>query len=63
MKEYAKFKTTHFPAIVINNQTFRGQLEIEAVMNGICAGFLNIPSMCHRLIESNDFHDTKLVFL
>jgi hypothetical protein len=28
-----------FPAVVINNQTFRGQLEIEAVFNAICAGY------------------------
>lgn len=28
-----------FPSIVINNSTFRGQLETQAVMNAICAGF------------------------
>lgn len=63
MEEYAKYKTNHFPTVVINNQTFRGQLEIEAVMNGICAGFLNPPKMCHRLLESNNYEDSRLIFL
>lgn len=63
MTEYAKFKGSHFPTVVINEQLFRGQLEIEAVMNGICAGFMNPPRFCHRLLDSNDYHDTKLIFL
>lgn len=63
MEAYEKFKGRHFPQVVINGQTFRGQLEIEAVMNGICAGFMDPPAMCHRLLDSNDFHDAKLIFL
>lgn len=63
IETYKQYKTNAFPAIVINEQTFRGQLEIEAVMNGICAGFMNPPSMCRRLLDSNDFHDTKIIFL
>lgn len=31
---------------MINNRTYRGQLESLAVFNGICAGFANPPSMC-----------------
>ena len=27
------------PSVVINNQTFRGDLERDAVLEGICAGF------------------------
>ena len=32
-------------------------------MNGICAGFMDPPAMCHRLLDSNDFHDVKIIFL
>jgi len=32
-------------------------------MNGICAGFMDPPPMCHRLLDSNDFHDAKIIFL
>jgi len=32
-------------------------------MNGICAGFMDPPAMCHRLLDSNDFHDAKIIFL
>ena len=63
VKVYEQFKKSEFPLVVINGQTFRGQLEIEAVMNGICAGFMDPPAMCHRLLDSNDFHDAKIIFL
>lgn len=39
MEYYDKFGPQLFPSVVINNQTFRGQLEVEAVFNAICAGF------------------------
>lgn len=39
-----------YPAIVINNRTYRGQLESLAVFNGICAGFANPPSMCQATL-------------
>jgi len=31
------------PSIVINNATYRGQMESLAVMNAICAGFHDTP--------------------
>ena len=50
------------PAIVINNQTFRGQLEVEAVFNGICAGFAEPPRYCRKFLNSNDLEDANLIF-
>jgi hypothetical protein len=41
-----------YPAIVINNRTYRGQLEDLAVFNAICAGFKNTPWMCSGTLES-----------
>lgn len=35
-----------FPSIVINNRTYRGQIESLAVENAICAGFESPPSLC-----------------
>jgi len=48
IKYFNKYGPATFPGIVINNQTFRGQLEIEAVLNGICAGFNELPKMCNK---------------
>jgi hypothetical protein len=61
MAYYKDYGTVLFPSIVINNQTFRGQLEIEAVMNGICAGFEEPPRMCKRLLESS-INDASILF-
>lgn len=36
---WSKYGTSLFPSIVINNSTYRGQLETQAVFNAICAGF------------------------
>ena len=46
MKYFKKYGPPLFPGIVINNQTYRGQLEVEEVFNAICAGFHNPPIYC-----------------
>lgn len=55
-----------FPSIVINNSTYRGQIETQAVMNAICAGFADPPKMCKRLLEDanieNDIGEGVLYF-
>jgi len=35
-----------YPSIVINNRTYRGAFEPEAVFDAICAGFASKPSEC-----------------
>ena len=35
----AKFGSAHWPAIVINNVTFRGDLEPEGIYLALCSGF------------------------
>lgn len=35
-----------YPAMIINNQTFRGDLETVEVMTAICAGFKEKPKYC-----------------
>lgn len=61
LKYWAKYGSNLFPSVVINNQTFRGQLETQAVMNAICAGFLEPPRMCKRLLHAaNIEHDVGL---
>lgn len=59
---YGKYGSKLYPAVVINNQTFRGQLEVEAVMNAICAGFADAPAMCKRVLEDNNAEDGILIF-
>ena len=41
-----------YPALVINNRTYRGQLESLAVFNALCAGFANPPAMCQATLSS-----------
>ncbi|OMJ93128.1 hypothetical protein SteCoe_3945 [Stentor coeruleus] len=35
-----------YPSLIINNQTFRGDLESVEVMTALCAGFKNQPNYC-----------------
>jgi len=48
---WMQFGSGLFPSIVINNSTYRGQLETQQVMNAICAGFKDVPKMCKRLLS------------
>jgi hypothetical protein len=50
-----------YPSIVVNNRTYRGQIESLAVFNALCAGFFNTPGICNRILGSNtpDFIDRE----
>jgi hypothetical protein len=50
---WKKYGSGIYPAIVINNKTYRGQLESLAVFNGICAGFANPPALCAATLGAN----------
>ena len=50
---WAKYGSNLFPSIVINNSTYRGQIETQGVMNAICAGFQDPPRMCKRILRKN----------
>jgi hypothetical protein len=60
---YSKYGPHTTPAIVVNNQTFRGQLEVEAVFNAICAGFKDTPRFCRKFLETNDVNDPNLILM
>lgn len=60
---YNKYGPATFPGLVINNQTFRGQLEVEAVLNAICAGFYTTPKMCSKYLSTNDINNKELLFM
>jgi len=51
------------PAVVINNITFRGQLEVEAVFSAICSGFADTPSFCQKYLETNEWNKPELVIM
>lgn len=63
MVYYGKYGPSTFPGLVINNQTFRGQLEVEAVLNSICAGFYDVPKMCSKYLSTNDINNAELLFM
>ena len=48
---WGKYGSALFPSIVINNSTYRGQLETQEVMNALCAGFKDAPKMCKRILN------------
>lgn len=56
---WKKYGSGIYPSIVVNNRTYRGQLESLAVFNALCAGFESAPSMCSATLASNkpDFLD------
>jgi hypothetical protein len=51
-----------YPAIYINNQNFRGDLEADELMDALCSGFTNKPNACiewQRRFEDNQEGTTK----
>lgn len=52
-RDYWNQYGAHFyPSIVINNRTYRGAFEPEAVFNSICAGFKKAPKICGTFNQS-----------
>lgn len=47
---WQKYGSGIYPAVVVNNRTYRGQLESLAVFNALCAGFFEAPSMCNQIL-------------
>lgn len=41
-----------YPSVVVNNRTYRGQLEPLALFNALCSGFADAPKMCHSVLGS-----------
>lgn len=39
----------YYPSIIINNVTYRGDLEADAVLKAICASYQNMPTVCSQL--------------
>jgi|DEB0MinimDraft_12_1074336.scaffolds.fasta_scaffold17197_2 hypothetical protein len=58
---WAKYGSALFPSVVINNSTYRGQLETQEVMNAICAGFADPPKMCKRILNDADIENDLAV--
>jgi len=48
------FGSGYYPSVVINNRTFRGDLNSDSVFMAICAGFAKQPSVCGtNLLDPN----------
>ena len=54
---WSKYGSNIVPSIVINNVTFRGQLETQAVMNALCAGIRDTPFFCTTLLHDQDLQN------
>lgn len=71
---WREYGTAIYPSIVINQKTYRGQIEPLSVYNALCAGFTDPPEQClktlHKeklaVVEDEDFmnainFDTKYI--
>ncbi len=47
-KEYG---TNIYPSVVINQKSYRGQIEPMSVFNAICAGFTKPPNQCLKTLH------------
>lgn len=54
---WQKYGSSINPSIVINNATYRGQMENQAVMNAICAGFNHPPTICTSILSDYMLED------
>jgi len=60
VRYWGKYGSNLFPSIVINNSTYRGQMETNAVFNAICAAFNEPPRFCLKILAADDIeHNLK----
>ena len=45
---YMEYGPSFFPAMVINNRTYMGNLDPENVFSAVCAGFQDPPKVCQN---------------
>ena len=56
IKYWKDYGTNIYPSLVINQKTYRGQIEPMSVFNAICAGYTETPDQCLKTL-----HKTKTV--
>ena len=54
-EEWHSYGTHLYPSVVINDVTFRGQLNPDNVFEAICAGFDDIPDACSKWFKKEGF--------
>ena len=57
--ELVKAGIFFFPAVIINSQTMRGDIEAEEVLRAVCAGFKEMPKECVNLLEGEKEPGTR----
>ena len=53
MYYYKKYGAHYYPSIVINNLTYRGQMEPTMVMMALCSGFSSTPGLCAEYFDND----------
>lgn len=48
---WKNYGTNIYPSIVINQKTYRGQIEPMSVFNAVCAGFTSPPDQCLKTLH------------
>jgi hypothetical protein len=48
---WKKYGSGYWPAVVINDRTYRGDLVPDNVLNALCAGFSIEPKVCQKFKE------------
>ena len=54
-ENWNKHGTHLYPSVVINDVTFRGQMNPDNVFEAICAGFKELPYGCAEWMEKVNF--------
>mmetsp|Transcript_5773 Transcript_5773/g.9190 ORF Transcript_5773/g.9190 Transcript_5773/m.9190 type:complete len:175 (-) Transcript_5773:36-560(-) len=57
IKYWAKYGQYINPSIMINNQSYRGEFETQAVFNALCAGFMEAPRACSPILGTIDLKE------
>lgn len=56
---WKEFGTNTYPSVVINQKTYRGQIEPLSVFNAVCAGFTNPPNQCLKTLHKEGAEDVE----
>ena len=58
-QQWIQLGISYFPVMLINDFTFRGDLEADEVLTALCAGFKEPPEKCNELLKQVEIKKGK----
>jgi hypothetical protein len=59
---WKEFGTNQYPSVVINQKSYRGQIEPLSVFNAICAAYEEAPTVCEKILNRNERDSINLFY-